>query len=269
MGLEEIRVTKGKVILRQGEFSEYYYLIKSGQCILSRKPSINARDIKLAQLRSGDTFGEDWLLIRPTDKRDVTTLTDLTLLRLNKEKFISLIKIPALKYIKAAELVSETKAGAYIVDVRLQDDFTAWHLEGSINAPFFSLLMQLKTFDRKRTVIVVCNDGKASAAAAFLLLRNKFDAKILENGLDNLPPDHKDGSISFVHNAQLRRTFLDNSAAGTGLPSANVPETITYEQLMAENKSLKKLVLKLKQQCSALQLIEEQYQLLVEQQKSG
>ncbi|NOT83650.1 MAG: cyclic nucleotide-binding domain-containing protein [Methylococcaceae bacterium] len=272
MSLEEVRVTKGSVVLRQGDIGEYYYLIKQGQCLLSRKPSPNAREIKLAQLRSSDTFGENALLSDQPISVSVTALTDLILLRLNKEKFITLIKTPALKYIDATELEDELKTGAFIVDVRLQDDYCAWHLKGSVNAPFFSILMQFKTFDRKRTVIVVCEDGKISAAAAFLLLRHKFSVKILKNGLCSLPTEPSGELVSFVRNSTMRKTFLEDAGQeqepeATEIP--NVPEEITLEQLVAENKQLKTMLQKLKQQCAVTQqekdFIEKQFQDLAKQ----
>ncbi|MEQ1636465.1 MAG: cyclic nucleotide-binding domain-containing protein [Methylococcales bacterium] len=271
MSLEEVKASKGTIVIRQGDPGEYYYLIKQGQCILSRKPSPNARDIKLAQLRSSDTFGEDALLSGLPINVSVTALTDLSLLRLNKEKFITLIKTPALKYIEANDLEQELKAGAFIVDVRLQDDYIAWHLKGSINAPFFSLLMQFKTFDRSRNIIVVCDDGKASAAAAFLLLRNKFSAKILRNGLCGLPTEPTGNLVRFIHNATVRKTFLEDAEQETEANEIdNAPEN-TLEKLMTENKHLKAMLQKLKQQCAVTQqekeLLEKQVQDLTEQLK--
>ncbi|MFI3137890.1 MAG: cyclic nucleotide-binding domain-containing protein [Methylococcaceae bacterium] len=254
MSLEEIHVPKGTMVLKQGEQGEYYYLIKQGQCILSRKPSPNARDIKLAQLRSSDTFGEDALLSEQPINVSITALTNLSLLRLDKENFITLIKTPALKYIDAHDMERELQEGAYVVDVRSQDDYIAWHLKDSINAPFFSILMQSKTFDRKRTIIVACEDGKTSAAAAFFLLRHKFSAVILRNGLCSLPTEPMSPVISFVHNTATRQTFLGDAASkkDTEQPDATT-EAATLEQLMAENKALKALVQKLKQQCADTQ----------------
>lgn len=252
MSLEEVRALKGAVILKQGDAGEFYYFIKQGHCILSRKPSPNARDIKLAQLRAGDTFGEDALLSDQPTSVTVTALTDLFLLRLNKEKFITLIKTPTLKYVLASALVKEMAAGACIVDVRAPDDFIAWHLQGSINAPAFTLLMQLKTFDRKKPVIVVCDDGKASAAAAFLLLRNKFNVKILQDGLRGLPTESSgDGVVSFVRNAEMGKNFLEQPVvAASGELVEHKVEGVTLESVLLENKQLKMMVLKLRQQCA-------------------
>lgn len=186
MGLEAVHFKKGETILEQGGAGDYYYLIKTGQCLLTRKPSPNAKEIKLAQLANGDTFGEDALLSGAPRNVTITALTDIVLLRLDKKQFISLIKEPSLKFVDYAGMQEAVKQGAILLDVRSQDDYGDQHLDGSINAPFFSLRMQLKVLSQEKSVVVVCRDGKTSEAAAFLLLRNKIDAMILRGGMEGL-----------------------------------------------------------------------------------
>jgi len=186
MGLEVIHFKKGETILEQGGTGDYYYLIKNGQCLLTRKPSPNAKEIKLAQLANGDTFGEDSLLSGAPRNVTITALTDISLLRLDKKQFVSLIKEPSLKFVDYAQMQEAVKQGAVFLDVRSQDDYESYHLDGSINAPFFSLRMQLKTLSQEKPVVVVCQDGKISEAAAFLLLKNKIEAMILRGGLEGL-----------------------------------------------------------------------------------
>ncbi len=187
MGLEEVSYKKGELIIKQGDPGEFYYLIKKGHCLLSRKPSANAKEIKLAQMHSKDTFGEDSLLSGAPRGVNITALTKITLLRLNKDKFISLIKEPTLKYIPHSKIQDEINNGATLIDVREPDEYKKHHLANSINAPFFSLRMQIKTFDKKKPVIIVCENGKISQASSFLLLRNNFDALIVEGGMENEP----------------------------------------------------------------------------------
>ncbi len=186
MGLEVVHFNKGETILEQGGTGDYYYLIKNGQCWLTRKPSPNAKEIKLAQLAKGDTFGEDALLSGAPRNVTITALTDISLLRLDKNQFISLIKEPSLKFVDFAGMQEAVKQGAVLLDVRSQDDYESHHLDGSINTPFFSLRMQLKTLSHEKPVVVVCQDGKTSEAAAFLLLRNKIEAVILKGGMASL-----------------------------------------------------------------------------------
>ncbi|MCF6250988.1 MAG: cyclic nucleotide-binding domain-containing protein [Methylococcaceae bacterium] len=184
ISLNEVAFKKGDSIIKQGDPGDYYYLIKNGHCLISRKPSANAKDIKLAQLRTQDTFGEDSLLSGEPRNVSITALTDITLLRLSKDKFISLIKDPSLKYISHAQIEDKLSNGAILIDVRSPDEYNKHHLPDSINTPFFSLRMQLKTLNKKKPVIVVCANGKTSEAAAFLLLRHKFKALIIEGGME-------------------------------------------------------------------------------------
>jgi CRP-like cAMP-binding protein len=188
MGLEAVQFKKGENIVEQGGVGDYYYLIKNGQCLLTRRPSPNAKDIKLAQLANGDTFGEDSLLSGAPRNVTITALTDIVLLRLDKKQFLSLIKEPSLKFVDYAEMREAVRHGSVLLDVRSQDEYEDRHIDGSINAPFFSLRMQLKTLNHEKPVVVVCRDGKISEAAAFLLLRHKIEAMILRGGMESLAP---------------------------------------------------------------------------------
>jgi len=186
MSLEAVRFSKGEVIIDQGSVGDYYYLIKKGRCELTRKPSPHAKEIKLAELATGDTFGEDSLLSGAPRNVTITALTDISLLRLNKPQFVSLIKEPSLKFVDYAEMQEAISRGAVLLDVRSPDDYQDHHLDGSINEPFFSLRMQLKTLNRDKTFVVVCDDGKTSEAAVFLLLRHKINAVILKGGMTSI-----------------------------------------------------------------------------------
>lgn len=188
MSLESVHFSKGEVIVDQGSMGDYYYLIKNGQCELTRKPSPNAKEIKLAQLATGDTFGEDSLLSDAPRNVTITALTDISLLRLNKPNFVSLIKEPSLSFVNYQEMQEAVKQGAILLDVRTPDDYEKHHLDGSINEPFFSLRMQLKTLNREKPIIVVCGDGKTSEAAVFLLLRHNINARILKGGMADIQP---------------------------------------------------------------------------------
>ena len=92
---------------------DYYYLIKNGKCELTRKPPPNAKEIRLAQLATGDTFGEDSLLSDAPRNVTITALTDISLLRLNKQQFVSLIKEPSLTFITYPEMQEAVNRAPY------------------------------------------------------------------------------------------------------------------------------------------------------------
>jgi len=256
MSLEEIHFKKGERIINQGDEGDYYYIIKQGHCLLSRKPSPNAKEIKLAQLRTQDTFGEDSLLSGAPRNVSISALTDMTLLRLNKEKFIRLIKEPALKFINYDQLAAELEKGAILLDVRISDEYNQQHLPNSINAPFFSLRMQLKILDKKKTIIVVCEDGKTSEAAAFLLLRHKLNAIILKGGMKQLPE-----GATLISSETANETIapLAKISADDIQPPI---ESSQSNQLQQENQQLKQMIQTLTEEKQAL---EKKYRILFKQ----
>ena len=258
MSLEAVYFKKGEVLLEQGGTGDYYYLIKNGQCLLTRKPSPNAKEIKLAQLANGDTFGEDSLLSGAPRNVTITALTDIVLLRLDKKQFVSLIKEPSLKFIDYAGMQEALKQGTVLLDVRSQDDYEIKHIEGSINAPFFSLRMQLKTLSHDKPVIVVCRDGKVSEAAAFLLLRNKIGAMILKGGMESLHQEIE-GSDEEVEEISTS----DNQQESTN----GLEDQIVVLRL--ENEALKSSNQQLNDKCMRLELdkleAEKQYRILHKQ----
>nr|WP_305890895.1 cyclic nucleotide-binding domain-containing protein [Methylomonas sp. WSC-7] len=197
MGMQEVRVDAGTVIVNQGEPGDFYYIIKRGQCLVSRKPAPNAKEIKLAQLSDQDTFGEDALISGEPRNVSVSALTDVCLLRLGKEQFLTLIKQPTLKYISYKDAQDLVAKGADLIDVREPDVYKPKHLPFSINLPFFSLRMQLKTLNRQHPIVVVCQNGKISETAAFILMRHKFNALILSGGIDSINPDELKAPSSF------------------------------------------------------------------------
>jgi rhodanese-related sulfurtransferase len=255
MSLEVVHFKKGEVILEQGGVGDYYYLIKNGQCLLTRKPSPNAKEIKLAQLANGDTFGEDSLLSGAPRNVTITALTDISLLRLDKKQFIALIKEPSLKYIDYAQMQEVIAKGAVLLDVRSQDDYEKHHLDGSINAPFFSLRMQVKTFSHEKPVVVVCQDGKTSEAAAFLLLRNKIEALILRGGMASLSPASLE-QVGDVQTAADVRPEIREGIRPQVVSDAPAAGNVLDEQIRAlklENEVLKNANQQLNDKCTRLE----------------
>lgn len=274
MSLEQTKYQKGELIIKQGDPGDFYYLIKQGHCLISRKPSANAKDIKLAQLHSQDTFGEDSLLSGKPRNVTVTALTNTSLLRLNKDKFISLIKTPSLKFINHSELTTYLSNDAILLDVRNSDDYKQHHLPGSISAPFFSLRMQLKMLNKKKTVIIICTDGKTSEAAAFLLLRNKFTALIVEGGMKSLPCQKTTATLAkfSIDNGEevLAEAVSNEDANENSILSADtqVSNTVTGDEsnqastLQLENQQLKQALKKITEEKSEL---EKKFRLLYKQ----
>ena len=202
--LEEMQVKAGQKIIRQDEPGDYYYIIKKGRCALTRKPTRLSKEIKLAELKTCDTFGEDSLISDEPRNVSVTMLTDGALLRLNKPNFLKLVKEPAIAYTNMEAAQALVAQGAVWLDVRAVDAFDQGHLPGAINIPFFKLRTALGGLERKQKYILVCEAGRVSEAAAFLLIRYAFQAYVLTGGISGVFKDQ------LVYGPAEQSAYFDN-----------------------------------------------------------
>ena len=104
-------------------------------------------------------------------------------LRLGKEDFRTLLNEPMLEWVdqkRASEIIAQ---GGKWLDVRLPSEFEAYHTEGAINIPLYFIRLKVKTLDTRTPYIAVCDTGRRSSAAAFLLSERRFDAYCLQGGM--------------------------------------------------------------------------------------
>jgi CRP-like cAMP-binding protein len=259
MNFETVEYKSGETILKQGDEGDYYYFIREGTCLLTRKPAPDAKEIKLAQLRQFDTFGEDALISGKTREASAIAMTDTIVLRIDKEKFNTLIKQPIMNYTDFAAAQQELQQQtAILLDMRDPDAYNALHVGGSQNMPFFSLRMQLKALNRDRKIILIDQDGKLSEAAAFLLIKSGFNASVVKGGIGKLPQDVLIGSqATAAAAADQSAAVLAESGAFMTVPEER-PESFPdsgaqFAVLKAENEELK----------ASLELLQQQYQFLL------
>ncbi len=178
-------VSAGQVIIQQGEAGEDYFLIRAGMAQVHRNRGGQAA-VLLATLGPGQGFGEEALL--SGDVRNASVIMDSAglLMRLPAADFNALLREPLVNQVDLLEGGCLVKAGAQLVDVRLESEFTSGSLKGSCNIPLYLLRLKAESLDRKRTYILFCQSGRRSSAAAFLLAQRGFDVRVLAGGLDAL-----------------------------------------------------------------------------------
>lgn len=177
----------GDVIIRQGEPAEHYYLIRSGRAQVSRAES-GGPTIVLAEFGPGDGFGEEALLTGERRNASVTMLGDGLLMRLSSQDFNALLKEPLVKTVDLDGARHLLAAGAQLVDVRLEEEFRAGSLRGSLNLPLYLLRLKASSLDPQKKYILFCQHDHRSSAAAFLLAQRGLDAYVLRGGLAGLRP---------------------------------------------------------------------------------
>jgi len=183
MRMQEIKVEPGKVVVRQGEDGDFFYVIMEGRCIVTREQP-NQKPVKLAELESGSCFGEEALISDTKRNATVTMLTRGSLMRLSKDDFRNLLNDPLARKKTFAEADAMVKAGkAKWLDVRLPSEFQNYNLPGSVNIPLYMLRMKLATIDAKTPYIVVCDTGRRSSVAVFVLTQKGYEAYVLDKGL--------------------------------------------------------------------------------------
>lgn len=182
--LEEVAYQSGDVIIRQGESDPWYYIVKAGKCSVARRPAPNAEEIRLAILGPGDGFGEEALITHGKRNATVTAREACVLMRLNKDNFHKLLVQPLLQLIDHSSMMEKVKAGAALIDVRSNKDFSDNGIKGAVNIPLSMLRLKAKDLNATREHIVYCNDANLSSAAAFLLGQQGLHVYVLQGGLD-------------------------------------------------------------------------------------
>src|SRR5882724_13241005 len=130
---ERIEVKKGDVVIREGAAGDFYFLIETGRCKVERM--VGGVSMLLAELKSGDAFGEEALVSEARRNATVTMKLNGMLLRLAKQDFIALLKEPLLSKLSAAQARDKVAAGAQWLDVRYPSEYQYDRLPGAINVP--------------------------------------------------------------------------------------------------------------------------------------
>ncbi|HEY0942142.1 MAG TPA: cyclic nucleotide-binding domain-containing protein [Steroidobacter sp.] len=183
MRMQRVDAKAGDVIIKQGDDGDYFYVIVKGKCQVTRETPLNRAGIKLAELGMGDTFGEEALIADAKRNANITMLTDGALMRLAKDDFRTLLNEPMLNWVTLEQANAIIAKGGKWLDVRLPSEFENFHLEGALNLPLYFIRLKLKQLDPKVHYVTVCDTGRRSSAAAYILAERDLNASVLKGGL--------------------------------------------------------------------------------------
>ena len=198
MRLQRVDYKAGDVVLQQGSEADYFYIIRSGRCMVTRETVASKNNIDLADLGVGCSFGEEALLLDAKRNATITMLTDGILMRLGRDDFETLLNEPLLVLLDHDDADEAAAQGGTWLDVRVPSEFAASSKAGAINLPLYLLRHKLDVLDRQTPYIIYCDTGRRSAAAAFILNQRGFEAAVLKGGLNRLESSEK-GHPSTTH----------------------------------------------------------------------
>lgn len=183
MRMQRMDYRSGEVVIKQGDVGDYFYVVVKGTCAVTRETPLNKEGIRLAELRMGDTFGEEALISEAKRNATVTMTSDGYLMRLGKDDFRKLLNEPFLEWVDYAQAKSIVASGGQWIDVRLPSEFEHYHAPNAVNIPLYSIRLKLKALDRNKHYVVCCDTGRRSSACAYILSERGFHASVLRGGL--------------------------------------------------------------------------------------
>lgn len=178
---KRINAKSGEVIIREGAEGDFYYVVESGKCRVERL--IGGVVMVLAELKSGDAFGEEALVSDAKRNATVTMKTDGILLRLDKKDFIELLREPLLSRVSMEDARQKIANGAQWIDVRYPSEYQYDKLQGAMNIPLSEIRHAFGVLDLGREYVIYCQSERRSSAAAFLLAQRGYRAHLLSGGL--------------------------------------------------------------------------------------
>jgi CRP-like cAMP-binding protein len=178
---ERVPAARGDVVIREGDEGDYYYVIESGRFQVERL--VGGAKIVLAELKSGDAFGEEALVSEAKRNASITALGEGQLLRLGRGDFNQLLREPLLRRLAFQEAAERVRRGALWLDVRYPSEYQYDKLPGAINVPLAEVRNMFAMLDRGKEYVAYCQSGRRSAAAAFLFSQRGFRVWLLAGGL--------------------------------------------------------------------------------------
>lgn len=185
MRMQQINYKSGDVVVKQGSEGDYFYVLTRGSCLVTRETPLNKEGIKLAELKVGDTFGEEALISDAKRNATVTMTNDGSVMRLGKDDFKRLLNEPMLDWVDRAAADAIVSNGGQWLDVRLPSEFENQHKDGAINMPLYFIRLKINTLDKNTKYVVCCDTGRRSSAGAYILSERGFHAYVLRDGINS------------------------------------------------------------------------------------
>ena len=224
--LEPVEYQAEQVVVNQGSMGDYYFVVESGYCEVTRAISAGRGQIHLANLGPGDTFGEEALITNRPRNATVTMVSSGRLMRLGKRDFKALIQDTLLHGLTLEDALAEQRSRQAIwLDVRRAEEFRKRCLNGSENIPQSVIRPHSERLNRDQRYIVCAPDVDDGAIAAFLLSARGFDVAYLTVTIDTLFERLSDQLTTADEMQPATVVFLHEQMESTTPPAAGNDKT--------------------------------------------
>jgi len=180
MHMEEVQFSAGDAVIKQGEAGDYYYMLRNGRAKVVVE--VDGKKKIVADLKAGDSFGEEALISDAPRNASVIMQTNGALMRLAQNDFEELMKEPLIKWVTFDEAKAIVEDGGVWLDVRMPNEHSSGCIEGSHNLPLSLLRSRADKLKTSRKYVTYCDNGKRSSVASFLLSQRGFDSYVLAGG---------------------------------------------------------------------------------------
>lgn len=181
--MEEVQFKAGETVICQGENGDYFYLIKKGQCLVSRDNG--TKEVALAEMGPTESFGEEALLANTSRNATVRMLSNGRLMRISKSDFQHFLRDQVINWIDPYEASALLEQGAVKVDLTQKTEPSEL-LKDAIRIPPFMLRNQMKKLSRKNTYLLLGDNDDECAVACYLLSLRGLKSYVLRGGAESL-----------------------------------------------------------------------------------
>jgi CRP-like cAMP-binding protein len=199
MRMQRVDYRAGDIVIRQGDDGDYFYVIAKGRCMVTRDLPTGAGPLLLAELGVGSSFGEEALIAGAQRSANVSMATDGSLMRLGRADFLKLCSAPLINELSLDQAREQVRGGARWVDVRMPGETYEAGIPAAIRVPLHQLRARMDVIPRSAPLVVVCNTGRRSAVAAFILAQHGFKVSTLKGGMASLGLDTIEVAGTGVH----------------------------------------------------------------------
>src|SRR5690606_27074510 len=124
------------------------YIIQEGRCDVLRQSAPGGKEVRLAELRPGDSFGEEALITETVRNATVKMVTDGVVAQLSKDDFVTLIQKSTLKAVSSERAAEIVKTGGKWLDVRFKNEHDRNTIDDSVHIPLNILRTQADKLDK-------------------------------------------------------------------------------------------------------------------------